>query len=147
MKITKDFWRYSTTLLIVAVVLIIIGAISIGRTTASGNSPVFKTTSAKENIARLSDENVDLRSQISQLQEQGEEKDRKIESLTVENATLKRFLEVGELVEQSKAAEAAEMFREINPQLLPESCQEQYEAYRAEIEQAVEESEGQAAEE
>lgn len=134
MKLTKGFWKYSTTLLVVAVLLIIIGSISIARTVGSRET-IFNATSAKENIARLSDENVALKGDIATYQKDIAGKELVIASLSAENETLKNFLLVGQMLEAEEMDGIETAFASVNPELLPESCRTQYEAYAERIKQ------------
>ena len=123
-KITSHFWKYSLALLLVAVILIIIGAISLSRTSKHQDNRVFSTLNAKENIALLSDENVKLTERGNELESELDQKDQKINELTQKEAAVEQFSEIQILMSEKRYDEAKEKIPSLDPQLLPEGLRQ-----------------------
>lgn len=135
-KFTNGFWKYTTILLIVGAILVLVGGLSIGRSTINKTRELGYDMSAKARAEVISNENRELKEKNTQL-----EKDKEIaiaEKLdaTKQTETLVAYIELSEIMNTKKydVELAKEKLSAIDETLLPDSAKENFRKIREKLE-------------
>ena len=97
-KFDAKFIKYSVTLFVVSVLLISIGAVSLTRSSTRTDKVYLENASAKTRIEVLSNENLELKQKISDLQSENEQK----------SADQQRFLATNSILEAEAMIESGD---------------------------------------
>lgn len=129
-KFTSQFLKYIIILLIVGVILTAIGGISVGRTAMLNLKEVSLSSSSKEKIEIISNENRELKKENSNLVAKNEflttEKDNAIKK----SETLEAFILLEKAVKDSNEELAKECISAIDENLLPEVSKADFKKYK-----------------
>lgn len=136
----EHFWKYSICLFLVAIVLVIIGAISLGRTSFHEDNRFAGSISAKENIAMLSDENLALKDELEQTKEKLDQQTLELNQLKERQVEIERFLTIEPLLKDKKYDEAKAALESVRKELLPQQMQQSCEEYAKTIEEKQQKS-------
>lgn len=129
-KFTSQFLKYIIILLIVGVILTAIGGISIGRTAMTNLKEISFSSSSKEKIEMISNENRELKKENSNLVAKTEflttEKDNAIKK----SETLEAFILLEKAVKEYNKELAKECISAIDENLLPEVSKADFNKYK-----------------
>lgn len=125
-KMDKNFWTYSLSLLLVAVLFIAIGGISLSRNAVKDDNKIFQNFNAKEKVSILSNENLRLDSENKTLSSENETLKSELESVKQSAEMLEAIIEADKFIKEDDFESANTILGGIDAEKLSPSALEFY---------------------
>lgn len=132
-KFTTQFLKYIIILLVVGGVLVAIGVISVGRNAISNMKELALSSSSKEKIDIISNENLDLKLENKNLTAKAEFLTSERDSANKKSQTLEAYILLEQAVKEGNMELAKECIDAILPEYLPEIIKPNFEKLKQNI--------------
>lgn len=132
-KFTTQFLKYIIILLVVGGILVAIGGISIGRTAISNMKEMALSSTSKEKIDLISNENVALKLENKNLTAKAEFLTNERDSANKKSQTLEAYILLEQAVKERNADLAKECIDAIYPEFLPDKIKPYFEKLKQTI--------------